>query len=142
MKVSKIVVFYVSYLSSFSCFFLSQFFSIYFTLSKNKTHANTSFTTYLRGLFGGGDESRTHVNPLTNQRIYVVFILDTTLSTTLVPKNYIKNKEPCNKNYMALYFVKLITFDDFYIISLLVNYVNTFYNIFLHFLFYLSMQTL
>ena len=42
-------------------FLLSRFFSIYFTLSKNKTHANTSFTAYLRGLFGGGDESRTRV---------------------------------------------------------------------------------
>ena len=40
---------------------LSQFFSSYFTLIKNKTHVNTSFKPYLRGLFGGGDERRTRV---------------------------------------------------------------------------------
>ena len=78
---------------------------------------------------GGGDESRTLVNILIKQRIYVLHFINTTLSTTLVPKNYIKNKEPCNKNYTALYFVKLITYDDICIISLLVNYVNTFHNI-------------
>ena len=54
-----------------------------------KTPIKSGFSgtiSFLLSFADGGDESRTLVNILIIQRIYVIYFINTTLSTTLVPK--------------------------------------------------------